>query len=105
MADTPDEFDYGGLVPDEILAFGPPGGVFVPAEHPGLVLAVVTAAGGAASDGTPGTTAHRAFWPHQLSERMRVHVGRGGRDNQGRRGQDGYVLIELWKDTTHDRTG
>jgi hypothetical protein len=82
--------------PAEILVFGPPGGTFIPADYPWASELVITAAGGAASDGTPGTTVTRLFSVRELPRRMRVHCGRGSRDAQGRCGQDGYVIIELY---------
>jgi hypothetical protein len=82
--------------PDEILAFAAGEHVFLPADYPDAVVAVITAAGGAASDGTPGTTQHRAFTVDELPRVCRIHCGTGGRDGYGRRGQDGYVIIELY---------
>ena len=82
--------------PAEILVFGAGEYVFYPSDYPWATELLVTAAGGAASDGTPGTAESRRFRAADLPQRLRIHCGRGGRDQRGRRGQDGYVIIELY---------
>lgn len=82
--------------PAEILVYGAGEHVFYPARYPWATELVVTAAGGAAPDGTPGTVESRRFLINALPVRLRIRCGYGGRDTQGRRGEDGYVLIELY---------
>lgn len=83
--------------PDEVLVYGPPGGVFLPDDYPWASTAIITAIGGAASDGTPGTTQSQAFQLWALPKRCRVICGEGGRDAYGRHGEPGAVFIELYR--------
>lgn len=82
--------------PAEILVYGPPGGTFITTDYPWCSEVVLTAAGGASSDGVPGTVESRRFRIGELPTRLRIHCGRGSQDQLGRYGQDGYVIIELF---------
>jgi hypothetical protein len=84
-------------VPDEVLFYGPPGGALVLADYPWATGVVITAAGGDSSDGNKGTTEHRAFLTSELCPVLRIHCGAGGRGADGRKGEDGYVIIELYR--------
>jgi hypothetical protein len=83
-------------VPDEVLVYGPPGGTLVLTDYPWAAFVAITAAGGASSDGNPGTTQHRRYRAGELCSHLRIHCGAGGRGADGRKGEDGYVIIELY---------
>lgn len=83
--------------PDEVLVYGPPGGVFLPEDYSWASVAIITAIGGAASDGTPGTTRSQAFRLASLPRRCTVICGEGGRDTGGQHGEPGAVFIELYR--------
>jgi hypothetical protein len=82
--------------PDEILVYGAGEYLFYPADYPWAKEFVLTAAGGAASNGNPGTSETRRFHASELPWRLRIVCGQGGRAADGRRGEDGFVLIELY---------
>ena len=86
--------------PQEVLAFGVGHHTLKLEDFPWADVLVITAAGGAASDGTPGTVKTAAFFAMDLPPVLKVHCGAGSLDAQGRRCQDGYVLVELYGQPT-----
>lgn len=85
-------------VPAKTLIYGPSDGVlhFHIADYPWVTSIIALAAGGASSDGNPGTAEHREFSATELPPCLKIDCGRGGLDAAGRRGEDGYVIIELY---------